>query len=76
MILIMERRYNMEITLYTTDCPKCKILESKLEEKGAEYKICKDQDIMIEKGFMSAPVLEVDGKTMTFGVANKFVNEL
>lgn len=66
----------MEITLYTTDCPKCKILESKLEEKGVKYNICKDQDIMIEKGFMSAPVLEVDGKTMTFGIANKFVNEL
>ena len=30
---------------------------------------------MIEKGFMSAPILEVDGEPMEFGDAIRWVNE-
>ncbi len=60
--------------LYSTDCPKCKILEGVLKNKGVEYEVVKDQDLMIEKGFMSAPMFEMDGKIMSFSEAIKFFN--
>ena len=33
-----------------------------------------DTNIMIEKGFMSAPMLEVDGQVMDFNEAIKWTN--
>lgn len=66
----------MDVTLYSTDCPKCRVLEMKLNDKGIEFDIENNEDVMIEKGFMSAPMLEVDGKAMDFGEAVKWVNRL
>lgn len=63
------------ITLYTIDCPKCKILEKKLEQANIEYETCKDTNIMAEKGFDFMPVLDVEGQVMNFGEAVKWVNE-
>lgn len=63
------------ITLYTIDCGKCLILKKKLNEKGIEYETCKDRDVMEQRGFDFMPVLEVDGQTMNFGEAIKWVNE-
>ena len=63
------------ITLYSTHCPKCIVLEKKLEAKNIEFTLVEDQDLMIEKGFMSAPILEVDGEAMDFTKAVKWVNE-
>lgn len=63
------------ITLYTIDCPKCKILEKKLEQANIEYETCKDINIMTEKGFDFMPVLDVEGQVMNFGEAVKWVNE-
>ena len=65
-----------DVTLYTTHCPKCKVLEKKLEEIGIDYNLIEDEDIMMEKGFMAAPMLEVDGKVMGFSDAVKWVNKL
>lgn len=63
------------ITLYTTHCPKCNVLKSKLDSKNIEYKIVEDVDIMQNKGFSSAPVLEVDNEMLDFVNAIKWVNE-
>ena len=63
------------ITLYTTHCPKCKILTRKLTEKNIEYIEFTDVDKMIEMGFSVMPMLEVDGVIMDFGTANKWINE-
>ena len=62
------------VILYSTGCPKCKILEKKMSSSNIDYKIVKDVDLMQEKGFMSMPILEVDGETMDFGTAIKWVN--
>lgn len=62
------------ITLYTIDCPKCKILEKKLEQAGVEYEVCKDREIIASKEFDLMPVLDVDGRIMGFGEAVKWVN--
>ena len=66
----------MDIFLYSTGCPKCKILETKLAQKNVNYEIIDNVDIMINKGFQSLPVLEVDSKLMEFGDAVRWVNAL
>ena len=63
------------IILYSTNCPKCKILEQKLKSKNIKYIEFTDVDKMIEMGFSVMPMLEVDGVIMDFGTANKWVNE-
>ena len=67
---------NSNVTFYTTHCPKCAVLEAKLKEKNIEYTTCEDADLMVSKGMMSAPGLEVDGRMMTFGEAVKWINNL
>ena len=63
------------MTLYSTNCPKCKILETKLNKKGINYSIVTDVDTMISKGFTQAPVLEIDGEVKEFREANTWVEE-
>ena len=65
----------MRITFYHTGCPKCKILESKLNAKGIQYTECTDVEIMLNKGMISAPWLEVNDTLLDFTAANKWVNE-
>jgi len=60
-------------TLYTTHCPKCKVIEKKLAAKGIEYVEVTDKEKMIQLGFKSAPVLEVDGRIYNFSEANKYL---
>ena len=65
----------MNVVLYSTNCQKCMVLEKKLGYSGINYQLVTDEDVMIEKGFTSAPVLEVDGEVMDFGAAVRWVNE-
>ena len=62
------------ITLYTTHCPKCMVLEKKLKIKNIEFETVTDEAIMREKGYMSVPVLEVDGQVLEFAAANAWLN--
>ena len=61
--------------LYSTGCPKCKVLKAKLEQKGLAYTECNDVNTMEKLGIESLPVLEVEGKLLTFMEAVKFVDE-
>lgn len=65
----------MNVTLYSTNCPKCQILETKLNKKGISYSVITDINVMIEKGFTQVPVLEVDGEVKEFRAANTWVEE-
>lgn len=65
----------MEVILYSTNCPKCFVLEKKLNEKNIQHKTITDADIMIKRGFTTAPMLEVDEELMDFGKAVNWVNE-
>lgn len=56
----------IKVTFYSNDCPRCKILQQKLDEKGVMYEKVSDVEIMKQKGFMSVPMLEVDEKIMTY----------
>ncbi len=61
--------------LYSTNCPKCKVLETKLKNKNIEFEICDDVDLMLSKGIQQAPYLEIDNELMDFSNAIKWVNE-
>ena len=64
------------ITVYTTaTCPKCKILKTKLAQKGIEYEEFTDEEEMRRMGILSVPIMSVDGKLMDFPEAIKYVNE-
>ena len=63
------------VTLYSNNCPRCHVLERKLKDKNIEFDLVADEDVMIAKGFLSSPVLEVDGIPMDFGTAVKWVNQ-
>lgn len=66
----------MNITLYTVDCPKCKVLEKKLNNANIEYAICKDTKIMTEKNIIKLPMLGVDDKLLTFKEAVDMINQM
>lgn len=66
----------MKVVFYTIDCPKCRVLESKLKAKKVDFEECRDIEIMQEKGFENAPMLEVDGTVMSFGESVKWINNL
>jgi glutaredoxin-related protein len=62
------------IKFYTTHCPKCEILKKKLDNKEIKYEEIDDEKLMIEKGFMFAPMIEVNEEIMDFIKAVKWVN--
>ena len=64
-----------KIILYSTGCPKCKVLKKKLDVNGIKYEVVSDTNVMQEKGFTSAPILEVNGECMDFTKANNWVKE-
>lgn len=66
----------MNIVLYTTHCPKCKVLEQKLKDKKVEYCICEDIDKMARLGIESVPVLGINENLIDFGRAIRWVNSL
>lgn len=63
----------MEVVLYSTNCPKCKVLETKLEQKNIIYNKVSDVQEMQEKGFNFAPMLEVDGVIYDFKKAVEWI---
>lgn len=63
-------------TLYTNDCPKCRILKAKLDEKDVIYNVCNDIELMLSKGFKTMPMLEVDGVTYDFLAAVNLIKEI
>ena len=65
-----------EIILYTTHCPKCRVLEKKMEQKGIKFTTCEDIDEMNNLGFTSAPMLKIDNNFMEFNKAIKWINEM
>lgn len=66
----------MSITLYSTGCPKCKVLKAKLDQKDLTYDIETDIEKMKELNILSVPVLKVDDKFLQFKDAIDWVNSL
>lgn len=56
----------MKVVLHSTHCPKCNVLRSKLEQKDISFEENNDVELMMQKGFQSVPMLEVDGIVYSF----------
>lgn len=69
----------MSVVLYSTNCPKCKMLESRLN-KFIEFDVVTDNDKILEVAkqynLKSAPILVIDDKAYTFEQAMKIINDL
>lgn len=65
----------MQVILYSTGCPKCKVLVAKLNAKNIKYNTVSDVGIIISKGISTVPVLEVNGTIMDFKTAVEWINE-
>lgn len=63
-----------EIILYSNGCPKCKVLEAKLNAKNIKFEKSDNFEKLLEQGKQSLPVLEVEGNLLDFPVANSWVN--
>ena len=63
------------ITLFSTNCPKCRVLEQKLNQNGIAFEKSSDIQEIIDKGFMSAPVLKFGDDYMDFVTAVTWLNE-
>lgn len=59
-----------DIVVYSTGCPRCKVLKAKLDQAGFSYNEQTDVDVMTELGMKTAPGMTVDGgKMMNFNEA-------
>ena len=64
------------ITLYTTHCPQCHVLEAKLNNYNFNYLINENIQEIIDKGFLSVPILKINNSTyLTFKEANEWIEE-
>ena len=63
--------------LFSTNCPQCKVLEKKLEQKGIKFEITNDIQELLDLGIKRAPILKTDdGQYLDFSNAIKYVNEV
>lgn len=64
-----------KIILYSTKiCPRCKILERKLIEKGVKFEKCDDMTELEKRKMYSVPVLRIGDKFLNYAEAfQKFI---
>lgn len=62
------------IVMYSTHCPRCIVLGAKLRNKNIKYTEITDLDILEQKGFLTVPQLEVNGKILDFKEAIDWIN--
>ena len=65
----------MKIILHSNHCVRCRQLSQELQKKNITYEENNNIDEMIARGFAFLPVLEVDGVTMGFKDALKWIGE-
>lgn len=61
------------ITVYSTGCPNCKMLESMLDGKGIKYEVNNSEQAILDLGYSSAPLLKVGEEVFTFYQAVKWL---
>lgn len=63
----------MENILYSTNCPKCKILETQLKEKEITFEKNENVDEMLALGLKTAPAFKHNDQIMSFNEALVFI---
>lgn len=65
------------MTLYTTHCPLCNIIESKLNSKKIDYTLVDDEEELNKLNFESFPVLLTDSGEYIIGLKlNNYINSI
>lgn len=65
------------IILYSTGCPKCNVLKTKLKQKNIPYEEITDIEEMQRLGITNVPVLKIsDTEMLSFVEANQYINKL
>lgn len=65
------------IILYSTGCPKCNVLKTKLKQKNIPYEEITDVEEMQRLGITNVPVLKIsDTEMLSFVEANQYINKL
>lgn len=64
------------IILYSTGCPKCKILKERLNAANISFVEISDRDTILQKGIDVVPVLEIDGERINFSEAILWINNV
>ncbi len=63
------------IILYSTGCPKCRILKKKLDAARIPYTVIEDMDVMMSLGMQSVPVLKVGDELLAFEEAVRYAEQ-
>ena len=63
------------IIFYTTNCPKCKVLKTKMDAVKLTYNTCEDVEEMLSLGIQTAPALQINDSILDFGQAIKWLKE-
>lgn len=73
----------MRLKLFTTHCPKCKVIEGKIEKAGLPVEICEDMDELrrVDPGAETVPRLLAQNEgekpvMMDFAAAAAFLNAI
>lgn len=62
------------MVLYSTGCPRCKVLKAKLVQKGIEYIENNSVEDMKSMGISEVPMLDIGDRLMNFTEAIQWVN--
>jgi predicted DsbA family dithiol-disulfide isomerase len=63
------------IKLLTTHCPRCSVLQKKLDAAGIKYEEITDVETIQSYGVDAVPVLVIDNEIFDFTAAVKWVND-
>lgn len=64
-----------KVILYSTGCPRCNVLKSKLSEKKIEYSEITSVEDMKTLGITDVPILSINGQMHDFKSAVEWVNK-
>lgn len=64
-----------EVILFSTGCPRCQVLKSKLSAIGVNYRVETSVDEMTKLGLTEVPALMVNGKLLGFMDAVRWANQ-
>lgn len=64
-----------KVILYSTGCPRCNVLKSKLSEKEIEYSEITSVEDMKTLGITEVPILSINGQMHDFKSAVEWVNK-
>lgn len=75
---VVVKDYNTMFVIYSTGCPKCIVLEKKMQSKNLDYTTETNVQPILDKGYKSVPVLwnRNTDTYMTFTDAINFVNSI